>query len=84
MKNDLTTTFLNFVLAALVILGVLFAVLSMKRTRDFRAVTPFAMQANTKAMMMQSLVSDVTAYNAQVKNPEIARLLQSFQPKPAH
>jgi hypothetical protein len=83
MKNDITTTFLNFVLAVLVILGVLFALLAMKRMHDFRAVTPFAMQANSKAMMMKSLVGDVTAYNAQVKNPEVARMLQPFQPKPA-
>lgn len=83
MKNDSTTTFLNFVLAALVILGVLFAILSMMRTREYRAVTPVAMQANAKAMMVQSLVNDVSAYNAQAKSPEITRILQSLQPKPA-
>jgi ABC-type transport system involved in cytochrome c biogenesis permease subunit len=83
MKNDTTTTFLNFVLAALVILGVLFAILAMQRTREYRAITPLAMQANAKAMMVQSLVNDVSSYNAQVRSPEIARILQSLQPKTA-
>jgi hypothetical protein len=83
MKNDTTTTFLNFVLAALVILGVLFAILSMMRAREYRTITPFAMQANAKAMMMQSLVNDVSAFNAQAKSPELTRILQSIQPKPA-
>jgi HAMP domain-containing protein len=83
MKNDTMTTALNFVLAMLVILGVMFALMSIWRTRDLRAITPLAMQANSKAMMYQSLVNDVGAYNAQAKSPEIARLLQSLQSKPA-
>ena len=36
MKSDTTTAALNFVLAALVILGVVFALLSIWRTRDLR------------------------------------------------
>jgi hypothetical protein len=37
------------------------------------------MQANSKAMMFQSLVTDVNAYNNQVKSPEITKLLQSLK-----
>jgi len=62
---------------------VLFAILAMQRTREYRAITPLAMQANAKAMMVQSLVNDVSSYNAQVRSPEIARILQSLQPKTA-
>ena len=79
MKNDTTTTVLNFVLAILVILGVLFALLAMNRTRNTRLIAPVAMQANAKAMMIQSLINDVNAYNAQAKSPEVNRILQSLQ-----
>ncbi len=79
MKNDTTTTVLNFVLAILVILGVLFALLAMNRTRNNRLIAPVAMQANAKAMMIQSLINDVNAYNAQAKSPEVNRILQSLQ-----
>jgi hypothetical protein len=67
----------------LVVLGVAFALMSIWRTRDLRIITPFAMQANSKAMMYQSLVNDVGTYNVQAKSPEITRLLQSLQSKPA-
>jgi uncharacterized membrane protein YccC len=83
MKNDTIMTVLNFVLALLVVCGVAFALMSIWRTRDLRAISPIAMQANSKAMMYQSLVNDVGAYNAQAKSPEITRLLQSLQSKPA-
>jgi HAMP domain-containing protein len=83
MKNDTTMTVLNFVLALLVVLGVTFALMSIWRTRDLRAISPFAMQANSKAMMYQSLVSDVNTYNVQAKSPEVTRILQSLQAKPA-
>ena len=79
MKSDTTTTVLNFILAVLVILGVVFALLSIARTREYRAIKPFVIQANSKAMMIQSLDNDVNAYNNQVKSPEITRLLQSLK-----
>jgi multisubunit Na+/H+ antiporter MnhB subunit len=83
MKSDTTTTVLNFVLAVLVILGVVFALLAMTRTRHFRALSPYAIQANSKIMMCRSLVNDVEAYNKQAKSPEITKMLQSLQPKTA-
>lgn len=79
MKSDTTTTALNFILAALVILGVVFALLSIMRTRELRRVTPMAMQANSKILMIQSLIGDVNNYNQQAKSPEVARLLQTLQ-----
>ena len=83
MKSDTTTTALNFILAVLVLFGVFYAYLSIMRTREARAIAPVAMQANTKAMMFQSLVTDVINYNSQAKSPEITRMLQSLQSKPA-
>jgi hypothetical protein len=79
MKSETTTTALNFILAVLVILGVVFAIFSIMRTRELRQVTPAAMQINSQMMMIQSLIADVNNYNQQAKSPEITRMLQTFQ-----
>ncbi|HEY5042834.1 MAG TPA: hypothetical protein VIK53_12615 [Verrucomicrobiae bacterium] len=79
MKNDMTTTFLNLVLAVLVILGAIFCYLAMKRTGGLRGITPVAMQVNNKMMMVQSLVTDVNNYNKQAKSPELSNMLQTLQ-----
>lgn len=82
MKNDTTMTALNFILAALVVLGVVFALLSMTRQREFRSLTANATLANAALMKAQGLATDTAAYNMNAKSPELARLLESIQPKP--
>jgi hypothetical protein len=83
MKSDLTTTLLNFVLAVLVILGVVFALLAITRQREFRQLTTNATLANAALLRAQGLANDATTYNATAKNPEMNRILQSIQVKPA-
>ena len=83
MKSDTTTTLLNFILAVLVILGVVFALLSITRTREFRQLTTNATIANTALMRAQGLANDAAAFNVSAKSPELTRILQSVQPKPA-
>ena len=83
MKNDTTTTILNFVLAALVIFGVVFALLTMNRTRELRQLSLNATAANNALLRAQALANDATAFNASAKNPELTRILQSIQSKPA-
>jgi hypothetical protein len=83
MKSDTTTTVLNFILAVLVILGVVFALLSMTRAREFKMLSTNATLANNALMRAQGLANDTAAYNASAKSPELTRLLQSIQPKPA-
>lgn len=83
MKSDTTTTALNFILAVLVILGVVFALLSIMRTREFRQLTTNATFANTTMMRAQGLANDAAAYNVSAKSSELTRILQSVQPKPA-
>jgi hypothetical protein len=88
MKNDLTTTFLNFVLAALVILGVLFALLSIKRTHDLRHMqTDLQMQmqrSQLTAAKAQAMLNDTITFNNTARNPELARIIQEAQaPQPA-
>jgi hypothetical protein len=83
MKNDTTTTVLNFVLAVMVILGVTFALMAMSKTRELRQLTLNATIANNTIMRAASLANDTAAYNVQAKSPELARILAAIQPKPA-
>lgn len=83
MKNDTTTTLLNFVLAVLVILGVVFALMTMSRTRDLRQLSLNAATANNNIMRVNALMNDVVAYNATAKSPELAQAIALLQPKPA-
>jgi len=83
MKNDMTTTVLNFVLAVLVILGVVFTLWTILRTSEMRRLTAVAAQANTELLRAQGLANDANVFNQTAKNPELARILQAIQPKAA-
>ena len=88
MKNDSTTVFMNFVLAALVILGVLFALMTVWRTHTLRQLQPRVQaelqQVQLVSMKAQALLQDTIAFNATAKNPELAQIIQSVQtPQPA-
>ena len=88
MKNDTTTTALNFVLAALVIFGVMFALLNIWRTRDLRQMqTALQTQmqiAQVTSARAQSLLNDVIAFNATAKSPELDQIIKSAEaPQPA-
>ena len=87
MKNDSTTTFLNFVLAALVILGVVFAIFGFSRTRDLRHMQTALQQQMQRSQITgaraQALLNDVMTYNATAKNPELAQIIQAAQTPPA-
>ena len=62
MKNDTTTTVLNFILAVMVILGVCFALMAMMKTRELRQLTFNATIANNTIMRAASLANDTAAY----------------------
>ena len=84
MKSETTTTALNFTLAALVILGVAFAILNIIRVRELRQLQgnlQFRMQAGqTMSIRAQSLANDVANYNATAKNPDLDNILKSIAP----
>lgn len=82
MKNDTTTTLLNFVLAALVILSVVFAYLAIMNTRELRQLSVNAANANNNIMRVNSLLNDVMAYNSTAKAPELSKAIALLQPKP--
>jgi uncharacterized protein YpmS len=88
MKNDSTTTVLNFVLAAFVILGVVFALLTISRTRELRhmqvALQAQAQKTQITSARAQALLNDVINFNVTAKNPELAQIIQAAQtPQPA-
>ena len=83
MKSDTITTVLNFVLAVLVILGVMFALMTILRTSEMRRLSAGAAIANTELMRAQGLANDTAAFNQNAKNPDLARILQSVQTRSA-
>jgi hypothetical protein len=88
MKSDTTTTALNFTLAALVILGVVFAIMNIFRTHELRKLQSSlqirAQVAQVNIMRAQALANDVTAYNATARSAELAKILQgAMAPQPA-
>jgi hypothetical protein len=83
MKNDNITTFLNLVLAVSLILGVVFALQTIFRSREFRTLQIQSNQANAYRMAVESLANDALAYSLKNPNPDIQRILQPGQAKPA-
>ena len=81
MKNDTTTTLLNFVLAVLVILGVVFALMTMSRARELRQLSLGAAAANNNIMRLNALLNDVVTYNTSAKSPELNHAVALLQPK---
>jgi len=83
MKNDNITTALNLVLYGLVILGVVFALQTIFRTREWRTLQIQATQANNYRMAVESLANDALAYSQKNPNADILRILQPGLVKPA-
>ena len=83
MKNDNITTALNLVLGVLAILGVVFALQTIFRTREMRTLQIQATQANAYRMAVESLANDALAYSQKNPNADILRILQPGPAKPA-
>ena len=83
MKCETTNTVLTFVLGALALLGVIFALQTIFRTRELHTLTVRAAMANNNLMKVQALGSEAYAYNQKHPDPELTKLLQSMQAKPA-
>jgi hypothetical protein len=83
MKNDNITTALNLALAGLAILGVVFALQTIFRSREFRTLQSQASQANAYVVAVESLANDTIAYSQKSPNADIVRILQEARAKPA-
>ena len=76
-------TFLNLALSGLVLLSVGFTLLVIFREPKVPAYTAVAMQYNNNLSKVKQVLNDTAAYNATNRDQELARILQSAQPKPA-
>lgn len=83
MKSDPLNIVLGFVLAAFVGLSMVFAIAANYYVNQLPALTPQAQQAGNSLMRLQALGNDVASYNATAKSPELTRILQATQAKPA-
>jgi hypothetical protein len=83
MKCNSTNCILTFVLAALAVAGVIFALKTIFLTREFRSLTSRANQAQTSLLQAQSLANDVVLYNQKNPSLELTKSLQAIQVKSA-
>jgi hypothetical protein len=68
---------LTFVLGAFVVLGVIFALQTIFRTREFRSLQIQMTNINANYMRLQGLAADVNAFNQKTPNAELTRILQA-------
>jgi len=83
MKCETTNTVLTYILGVLALLGVIFALKTINHSREYRSLTGQAAQANTALARVQALANDTLIFNQKNPNPELTRILQSAQSKPA-
>ncbi len=81
MKYEITNTVLTFILGALVLLGVIFALKTINRTRELRLLTSQAVTANTGLIREQAFFNDCLEYGK--THPDINHILQPFEAKSA-
>ena len=83
MKCDSTNCILTFVLGVLLVVDVLFVLRTINHTRELRSLNTQASQVQTSLLQMQSLINDVAVYNQKTPSPELTKLLQTIQARPA-
>lgn len=83
MKCDTTNAILTFVLGVLAVAGVIFVLQTIFLMREFRTLSVQATLANGSLQQAQALAADVAAYNQKNPSPELTKVLQSVQTKPA-
>jgi hypothetical protein len=83
MKCGMINAVLTFALGVLAVAGVILMLRTVIQARELRTITPQAASANGFLSQAQLLLNDVSAYNQKNPSPELAKLLQSVQPKPA-
>jgi hypothetical protein len=83
MKNNLTDWVLTLVLAVLAVAGAVLVLRTVMQTRELRTINTLATSQNNFIGQSQVLLNDVAAYNQKNPSPELTKLLQSLQAKPA-
>ena len=79
MKCETMSSVLTFVLGALIVLGVIFAVRTINHTRELRSLQIQAANINANYMRLRALAEDVNTYNQNQKppSPELTRITQA-------
>jgi len=86
MKSETMNSVLTFVLGVLILLDVIFALQTVNRTIEFRTLQITAIQDQAvlaQIQQVESLARDAIAYNQKTPNPDLTRILQVAQTKPA-
>lgn len=83
MKNDLTNWVLTLVLTVLAVAGAVLVLRTVMQTRELHTISMLATSQNNFIGQSQVLLNDVVAYNQKTPSPELTKLLQTLQPKPA-
>jgi hypothetical protein len=82
MKCEMTNLFLTFVLGALVLLGVVFALQTIFHSRDFRSLQAQAIMVQGNVNRMNLLLNDAAEYSK--THPDLKPVLQPFEKPAAH
>ena len=86
MKSETMNSVLTFVLGVFIVLGVLFAVRAISGQREFRELQFNAAQSQAglnQLNQIYSLVYDTREYGKLHPSPDITRMLDALQSKPA-
>jgi len=81
MKSEAINTVLTFVLAVLVLASVLFALQSIFRARELRNLQAQTIACQSNLNRLNLLMNDAIIYGK--VHPDITRVLQPFEAKPA-
>ena len=77
MKCETMNSVLTFVLGAFVVLGVIFVLQTVFRTREIRSLQIQAANINANYVRLQALANDVNAFNQKTPSVELTRILQA-------
>lgn len=80
MKSETTNTVLTLILALLVMAGVVFALQSIFRTREFRTLQSQVIARQTNMNRLNLVLNEAMVYGK--THPDINRILQPFEAKP--
>ena len=83
MKTDLNNWILTLVLSVLAVAGAVLVLRTVMQTREFRTISTQASGQNSFIAQSQVLLNDVAAYNAKNPSPELTKMLQALQARPA-
>jgi hypothetical protein len=83
MKTDLTNLILTLVLSVLAVAGAVLVVRTVMQTHEWRTISTQAANENGFITQSQVLLNDVAAYNQKNPSPELTKMLQAVQARPA-